>query len=887
MLAILAQLEPAIDAGVLATVVAAVAPSTRSLVQLERRLGGTGACLAGGQAGGRLLFELASALVAAGARRVRVPCCAGCGQQRRLRYRQPAGMVCARCQPPLAQRRCAEQRHGQPGNRGSCPACRGARADQVVLEAITTTAGAGAVDLNVLAGLVAQAAPRVREREQLAGWLATHPDALTSGASAGPLALVRLLWGLHAAGITGLVRVRCVQCGRPRRQLTTLAPGGRLCVACVLRNHPEPCVRCGRVAIVGARDPQGRAVCPRCRRRDPATFQPCHQCGTLGPVAARDRHDRPLGACCYTTPARRCGGCGKVRPITATTGQGPRCQACYQRPPRPCGICGTTGQIVSKARDHSPDVCRRCYRLPLARCLVCGKLRPCVRVAQGTPYCATHAPVTSKACAGCGQLGRVAGNLPDGPRCQRCWERARSRRGVCAACGQTRRLFGPDPGRCGDCSGVAWELRCAACGVEDRLYAGGLCARCVLQTRLDALLVGRAPTVAAQMAAVRELLGVVHRPRSILRWLQTSPGAAVLAELADGRLELSHAALDALPPARWVTHLRALLVVAGALPARDELVAGFAAWLDGLLATIGVAADRWLLSMFARTRLLAHLTGQQHRPRRGLAGSVDAAQAAVRAGAAWLGWLRARRDHTLATCTQDDLDTWLCGPQTAFAVRRFIRWAQRQDLCPPLELPTPATIDPTQAADADRRGAIVQRLLEGPGIPTADRVAGLLVCVYGQHLSRLVALRTSDLDRRGDVVCLSRGDHWLELPEPLGAWAWSLPTTPGHTSVPPPPDADGWLFPGGLPGRPLRPASLRKRLRRYGITARAARNDELTEVAAAVAPVTLAYLLDMHLGTANAWAEASSGSWSRYLDDLLDDQDDTDGTDGTPQEDSR
>jgi hypothetical protein len=63
-----------------------------------------------------------------------------------------------------------------------------------------------------------------------------------------------------------------------------------------------------------------------------------------------------------------------------------------------------------------------------------------------------------------------------------------------------------------------------------------------------------------------------------------------------------------------------------------------------------------------------------------------------------------------------------------------------------------------------------------------------------------------------------------------------------------------------------------------GITARTARNDALTEVTAAVAPVTLALLLDMRLGTANAWAETSSGTWSRYLDDLLDDEDDTDHT---------
>ena len=32
----------------------------------------------------------------------------------------------------------------------------------------------------------------------------------------------------------------------------------------------------------------------------------------------------------------------------------------------------------------------------------------------------------------------------------------------------------------------------------------------------------------------------------------------------------------------------------------------------------------------------------------------------------------------------------------------------------------------------------------------------------------------------------------------------------------------------------------------------------------------------MHLNTANTWAEASSGSWARYLTDLLDDHDDHD-----------
>ncbi len=858
-------------------VVTAVAPTTRSLVQLERRLQATGSLLAAGQVGGRLLFDLATALVAAGATGVAIPTCAACGQQRRLRYAGPAGMVCVRCQTPTLQRRCPEQVHGRPGTVGSCPPCRGARADQRALEVLG--AALGPADPAVLAGPLRRAAPRVREREQLAAWLAAYPQALVSGASTGPLALVRLLWKLHAAGIAGVARARCVGCDRPRRQLTTLALGGRLCIRCLQRRHPEPCVRCGQTAVVGARDSTGRAICPRCRRRDPATFQPCRVCGRLAPVVSRDEHGRPLGRCHYSTPARACAGCGRVRPVAATTTSGPRCADCYQRPARPCGVCGTTELIVGKGRDGGPDVCRRCYRLPLARCLVCGQLRHCVRVAAGTPYCSTHAPRPTKPCAGCGQVGPVAGHLPDGPRCPRCWDRARSRSGPCAQCGQTRRLFGADPGRCGSCIGFRWDLRCRCCGVEDRLYATGRCARCVLRGRLDALLLGRASQVTDQMLAVHKLLGAVSRPRSMLGWLQRSPGAALLADLADARVQLSHQALDALPAARWVTHLRAILVVAGALPTRDELLVGFHTWLEGLLVTITIAEDRWLLACFARTRLLVHLARQQGRPRRGLAGSIAAAQAGVRAAAAWLGWLRDQRHHTLATCTQDDLDTWLCGPATAFAVRRFLRWAQPGGLCPALVFPKRATLDPTQAADAQRRTTIVRTLLHQPGIPVADRVAGLLVTVYGQHLSRLVALRTSDLDRRGDLVCLSRGAHWLELPEPLGTWAWSLRDHAAPTSVQPAAEqSGGWLFPGGIPGRPLRQASLGQRLRRYGITARAARNDALTEVAAAVAPITLAYLLDMHLGMANAWAEASSGSWSCYLSDLLDDHDDHDPT---------
>jgi hypothetical protein len=148
-----------------------------------------------------------------------------------------------------------------------------------------------------------------------------------------------------------------VQCHTARRQLCLIVADGRIRNQCLRRNRAEACTRCGQTAIVAFRDGQQQAVCPRCRRRDRATFQPCRQCGRHGPVASRDEHGRPLGSCCYVTPARVCGGCGKLGPITATTSASPRCAACYQRPPRRCGVCGQPRLIVRKARQGKPDVC--------------------------------------------------------------------------------------------------------------------------------------------------------------------------------------------------------------------------------------------------------------------------------------------------------------------------------------------------------------------------------------------------------------------------------------------------------------------------------------------------------------------------------------------------
>lgn len=154
---------------------------------------------------------------------------------------------------------------------------------------------------------------------------------------------------------------------------------------------------------------------------------------------------------------------------------------------------------------------------------------------------------------------------PGRPRCERCWDKARSR-GACApsaappgACsGPTRAAAGPHR----LCVGPApHRLRCGGPPLRDRPV-------CPLRARRPpGRPAARVDPGSRQPDARRPPTPRQRRPaRSMLGWLQRSPGAGVLADLAAGTVELSHQALDALVPADWVTHVRAVLVTAGALP---------------------------------------------------------------------------------------------------------------------------------------------------------------------------------------------------------------------------------------------------------------------------------------------------------------------------------
>src|SRR5262249_58455192 len=107
-------------------------------------------------------------------------------------------------------------------------------------------------------------------------------------------------------------------------------------------------------------------------------------------------------------------------------------------------------------------------------------------------------------------------------------------------------------------------------------------------------------------SGVSEAVPAARQPRSALNWLRKGAGAGLLADVAAGRLAISHEALDAHPHRRAADYLRHMLTAAGTLSARDEELARAGQWLGTALEAIEPAADR--------RRVQAHAPWQGVRP---------------------------------------------------------------------------------------------------------------------------------------------------------------------------------------------------------------------------------------------------------------------------------
>jgi len=428
-------------------------------------------------------------------------------------------------------------------------------------------------------------------------------------------------------------------------------------------------------------------------------------------------------------------------------------------------------------------------------------------------------------------------------------------------CGHRRRLLrypGFSEPVCRHCAGAGDDHVCVQRGAEEALRERGLCGRCALDRRLTGLLGDRPQRARIGLEGLFDALARARSPKDTLKWLDTSPATRVLARIASGELPCTHEALDALAPSTAIRHLQHLLVATGALPARDPGLARLERWIEQFLA----AHQDPELRTFAHWIVLRRCRRNSNRSPLG-EGQINSAKTELKSAAALLDWLT-DRGTSLADCTQADVDAWLADSRPdRYVARSFARFVIGRGLMRKLDFPAGRTTAITPAVSAHNRVTLARRLLHEEGIETRDRVAGVLVVVFAQPVTKLASLTVDDVAINDETVAIRFGQTAITLPQPLDGHLRELIAERrdrAAAELPTPP----WLFPGSSPGRPIGAQSLSRRLKRIGVDCQARRIAALVDIAGHIPAPVLADLLGLGILTATRWAEIAGRPWGDY-----------------------
>ncbi|MEV5691393.1 hypothetical protein [Micromonospora globbae] len=782
-----------------------------------------------------------------------------------------------------------------------------------VVEAITRvdpTADPALVRATVAAVVGGHAA----KRRRLAQAIFERPQVLVDGQSPAPSVVGQLLLALRQAGLAQVSAPRCAGCGKGLVRNMWRRGGQWYCSVCAERR--EPCASCERITKAHSRDRDGRPLCARCTPADGAA---CLQ-AVAAAVATADPgiptqliEEAVRASAPKPQQLRRLAWAVTERPdlLTGSGHDAPthtvlllidhlRARGATRIHPPSCPGCRRTVALV-EYRDGA-RVCHTCAgKSREVECSRCGKVRePSARDLQGRPlcrHCNATDPANLKPCVRCGRRRRVYARTDDGPVCEACrtpppmqtcficgrlahcetskatglpWcVPCRSRRARCAGCSHVRlvRSGTIDRPLCAACTPAepGFWLCCPRCGVSGQLTAA-VCKRCALTDRLDQLLTDHTGAIPAPMQALRDFLVAGDQPQNVSAWLNRQPRArSLLSDLATGRIPLTHDTFDALEPDKAGRYLRELLVGAGVLPPRDELLARLERWLHATIDAIPDPAQRHLVQQYTVWHLLRRL-------RRRVASThanpnqCGALQDQTRTVISFLDLLNANH-LTLATCTHTHVDRWLADGQirNSKAVGAFLRWANTNKLTT-VYLPVEQWGGPGAPIDGDRRWEIARRLLHDHTIDLADRVAGLLVVLYAQNAADVSRLTLGHLQITDDSVRIRLGDRPIEIPEPLATLTRELVTARTHSRSHV--GSQTWLFPGRLAGRPITDDALRNRLARIDIHARETRTAALFQLATELPAAILARVLGIDIKGAVRWQRACAGDWTTYAADV-------------------
>ncbi|MEU9165810.1 site-specific integrase [Streptomyces sp. NPDC048424] len=755
---------------------------------------------------------------------------------------------------------------------------------------------------------------RAKQR-RLARALAADPGLLTTGRPPAPRAVAELLVALRAAGAQAIAAPRCDRCDRPQNGLRRWASSSFRCTTCTARHGT--CAGCGRHRRLPYRDGQSQPHCKGCRLPDTHSVEELILLLTaLDPALTRTSALKALTRAAalprtrqrlarqildqpdlLTKNAHQAPSPAVLRLIDELTSVGASQVA------KP--LCPRCNRLLPLTAVHQGvRICRTCYgRARATACARCGALRdPATRDSDGAPICSPclqRDPINHEQCCGCGRRRQVAARRSDGPYCSNCRPRQHI---TCSICERTRPgWISPTTGKpwcdacekrwavCTRCSTVApvrggstttplcaqcvnpdpqfWK-RCTTCKAPWQLTARP-CTYCLLDQRLRAHLTAPNGQLSDYVTPLHTALTGHGRPDTTLAWLARPPAGTILQSIATAGRPLTHGLLDTLPHGKAVDHLRAVLVAARALPARDEYLVRLEQWIHQTLQDRTDPEHRRILHSYAIWHHLRRLRSR-------LLGTPATRLQAVNvhshitAAMNFLDWLH-EHDLTLAICTQADLEAQITDPHSTYPreTSHFIRWAVTHRHAQNLTYHAVAWPGPTTALDTERRWAQARRLLHDGTIPTADRVAGLLVLLYAQRPAAICRLTTAHVlstDRSTQIRC---GRKPITLPEPIAGLVRELTATrhrgrnkDSSTAADTP-----WLFPGIRPGTPLDFAGLDERLKKIGLRPRADRSTALFALAGELPAALLATLLGVTTDTAVTWQQIAAGDWTAYAAD--------------------
>ncbi|MFD9858753.1 site-specific integrase [Streptomyces alboflavus] len=736
-----------------------------------------------------------------------------------------------------------------------------------------------------------------------------NPQVLRTGLSPCAVRVGILLMALKKAGAEQLADPRCHVCGR--ELVNALNKRARVWGHSSCFRKPESCTACGEIRAVRRRDRQGQPYCERCQlpEHDDPTKALVKVLADLEPGLGRDRVLEALDHSAGVAALRRDVAWAVVERPNLLTGQGATAPTLgvlrfidalvragadsVVMPPCPgCGKQRTLRQAVNGQR-----ICNSCVqRTRSAPCVRCGLIKPKYRRDEGgTVFCQScwaSEPRNWEMCSRCGNRRRVAGRTETGAVCQTC--RPRPDR-TCAICGHSRKgalSRAINKHVCDRCHGL-WVV-CSGCGAGAVVRGGTrtkpLCARCVnpdptfwkrcricntiwqlntvpctrcsLDTRLRTIFASPDGSTAPELNRLRERLVQVDRPSYAITWLRKPNVQAIITELVREHPVITHAALDTMPQSKTLAHFRSMLVSVGALEFRDEGLIRVEHVVDEAVAGQQLGEHQRALRGFVDWHLLRRLRGRL-KGKPASTQQIQNVRVHLVAADAFLHWLE-DQGTSLSGCTQGEVEGYLNSePQHPVRCAAFIRWAVRQRYAQAgIKAPATRWTGPAGPHDQDARWTVTRRLLHDDGLPTADRIAGLLVLLYAQNASSIHRLTTDRVTKEGDRVLLSLGDRPIRLPAPLDVLMSDLVAARSpHTVLR---HESEWLFPGRKAGHPIHESQMLRRLRAIGVKPRQGRNTALFALAQQLPAGQLAKMLGVHISVAVAWQRASGGDWMAY-----------------------